>query len=375
MKKIRRFFIFACWVIILAACGGQRYEMGLDSVTQGGRWMSVLQPVQDSSPQVAVINLQTGSHQLTLTNANIYLNPIVIFSPSGDYLLYRDEEMWILVEIASMREWKITLLDGSVEFLSDDEILISRRQLVTSEDGSRSESLYELSLVSPLSPESAPDIITTKGRYIFKSQTQGLSGVMGASLASSTPAQAFCPPTNVISQNTYVIVDNDGTVRVLSSNRQKSVISRLEKLSFTITDLLRRHEALQEALAIQELQKITQNQEMAEAEKAAYVDAIAHSGITGVVSPDGRRLLLLTATGISTEINQYYLHLINLETSNRIPLSSATDWTPAFLFSPDGRQIIFESNSQGDRAWYLGSSDGSQIVRLSIQGITALCWH
>ena len=348
--------------------------MGLDSVTQGEHWMSVLQPVQDSLPQVTVVDLQTGGPQLTLTRANIYLSPITIFSPSGDYLLYRDTEMWILVEIASASEWKITPLDRSVEFLSDDEILITYRQSVTSEDGSQSESLYELSLISPSSPESTPDVIIEKGRYIFKSQTQGLSGEMGASSAS-TPAQAFCSPNNVISQNTYVIVDNDRTVRVLSSDRQKSVISKLEKLSPAITDLLRRHEDLQEALAMQELQKITQDQEMAEAGKAAYIDAIAHSGITGVVSPDGRHLLLLTATGTSTENTRYYLHLINLETSIRIPLSSETDWTPAFLFSPDGRQIIFESNSQGDRAWYLGSSDGSHTIRLPIQGITALCWH
>jgi hypothetical protein len=60
------------FALLMGACGGPLYQTGLDSVTQTGRWMSVLQPVQDAAPQLSVVDINTGYTQITLTDAYIY---------------------------------------------------------------------------------------------------------------------------------------------------------------------------------------------------------------------------------------------------------------------------------------------------------------
>lgn len=379
-KRCTSFYRFLlavlAFALLMGACGGPRYQTGLDAVTQTGRWMSVLQPVQDADPLLAVVDINTGYTQMTLTDAYIYQQPITTYSPSGNYLLYRGNEMWKLVEISTQSIWDVAPTSMGVEFLRDDELLITQEQGGTSSDGTPSKKMYQLSRTYPTSPgQENWREITKQGRYIFKSWAQGLSTIQGASYASNTPVQAFCSPAPVQDQDTRVIVDNDRTVWVLTSNARSSSIHSWNKLSATTAELLKNHETVQEALALLEIKNTPEYANLSDAEKAAMVDSIARSGITGLASPDGQHLLILTATSISSDVTKYSLNLINLETDKRIVLSSDSDWAPAFLFSPDGKQILYESSNQGERAWYLGSADGSNTIWLPLQGIGSLCWH
>lgn len=293
MKKIRNpptcILLIVAWLVLFLTACGPKYVIGLDAVAQTGRWMSVLQPVQDGSPLLTVVDVQTGEPELTLTEANIYRQPITFFSPNGEYLLYRTDEMWKLVEISNKNEWEIAPTDATIEFLRDDELLVTREQGGISSDGGKSQKVYQLSLVSPRSPgQDDQRRITNQGQYMFKNLALGLSTTPGSSYASDTPAQAFCPPALVLYRDTRVIVNSDRTVLVLTSDERGSNIRSLHKLSIATTDLLKTHEALQEALALKQIQEMPGYENLSEAEKAAMIDTIAHSGITGLVSPDGQ---------------------------------------------------------------------------------------
>jgi hypothetical protein len=75
--------------------------------------------------------------------------------------------------------------------------------------------------------------------------------------------------------------------------------------------------------------------------------------------------------------SRYYLYLIDLE-SGEDPalLSSETTWVPSFAFSPDGTQILFESNLYGrSRALYLADAENRARQRISEGGVEAFCWR
>lgn len=363
--------VFFLLILFLAACG-PHYVIGLDAVAPNGHWMSVLEPVQDSSPQLKVIDLQTGEVQFTLTDPDIYTQPITIFSPSGEHLLYRGTEMWRLMDInnGNVVDFAPTTMD--VEFLPNNEILI----IYKPNEESQPQALSQLWLASPKLPELDNWMqITDQSRYAFRSRALSLSDAsfLNPIPQSDLPAQALCPESTDATTDARIIVNAEGIVTVLTVDRNYFHNDRLSNLSGATIDLLHDYEVM-----ISAMQQDLKNQATGtdETDKQAQVEnAIARSGISGLASPDGKHLLLISAATYDTDKTKYSLNLINLETDTNYPLSVNSDWIPSSLFSPDGKQVIYESNMRGKRSWYLLTLDGSDPIKLNLQGITALCWQ
>lgn len=366
MKKIIKspvVFLFMCFTLalLLEACGGAASvepPTGMDAVSASGRWMTVREPVQDADPQLHVIDLNNGSPWLALPDAEIYKQPLAMFSPSGNYLLYPGSGMWQLVQIASQSIRSVAPTSMNVEFLEDDEILISEHKGTT----------YEVSRLYP--DQETPTIITSNARYIFQSYPD--SKISSSSFAGNAPNQAVCPSPAAAASDTHVIVDADGNAWVFAVGSDIRILE-----STSIKELFAEHESKQQEFALQQLQELQATPgtpTVTEEEKKAYIDLITYSGVSGLVSPDGQHLLILTATVIDANNYKHSLNLINLETEGRTILSSENNWTPAFLFSPDGSQLIYQSNSQGNQAW-LSNVDGNINIRLALPDVKTLCWQ
>ena len=96
----------------------------------------------------------------------------------------------------------------------------------------------------------------------------------------------------------------------------------------------------------------------------------------GTISPDGDRLLFLRVIPGGGGKELYSLYLIDLTTDEEPKvLSSETEWIPGYAFSPDGQQILFESNLYDGRALYLASADGGDVHPITEQGALNPCWH
>jgi TolB protein len=124
----------------------------------------------------------------------------------------------------------------------------------------------------------------------------------------------------------------------------------------------------EESLSDDELERRVE--ERLQEKVASYVRA----SLLGILSPDGKKLLFLRY-----EVREkilYSLYLIDLETGEEpLVLSAETDWIPVATFSPDGRQILFESNRDGGRSLYLANADGTSILRVVKEGALNPCWH
>jgi Tol biopolymer transport system component len=81
------------------------------------------------------------------------------------------------------------------------------------------------------------------------------------------------------------------------------------------------------------------------------------------LSPDGKRLLFSTVKGQDAR----NIQVVDLATGALTTLvdSSPTSYDSAPAWSPDGRQIAFESTMDGDREIYVMNADGSNIRQLT----------
>lgn len=104
----------------------------------------------------------------------------------------------------------------------------------------------------------------------------------------------------------------------------------------------------------------------------------------GLPSPDGSKLLFLRTENVDEIGDQFFLDLLDLSAEGGGPVSlvSGSDEAPYFNFSPDGEQIIFESNvTFGDpmefgRFLFRAKSDVSEIERIDTSGqLVRACWH
>ena len=79
-------------------------------------------------------------------------------------------------------------------------------------------------------------------------------------------------------------------------------------------------------------------------------------------SPDGKKLVMSYA---DPKIGNSEIYILDLATriSKRITNSSAIDVSASF--SPDGKQIVFNSDRSGRRHLYITSLDGKKIKRIS----------
>ena len=86
---------------------------------------------------------------------------------------------------------------------------------------------------------------------------------------------------------------------------------------------------------------------------------------SGVISPDGTKLIFRTRTGASPNYT-YGLYALDLavNTGSFIQLVNNANFRIQFSFSPTGQELVYESNDGGRSVW-LANSDGSNPRKLA----------
>jgi hypothetical protein len=368
-QKLTLFLTFSIMLILAAACKPSARDSGLDAVSQDGHWISLMEPSPATPPaQLTLLDLQIKEPPSIVVRRDYSSTSISSFSPDGRYLLYEDQQDWQVMEIASGKRKQVASLDSHVEFLLNDKLLITTWQTFTPTNSTTPVTRIRASIASAEDPQDR-QLITDQGQHYFVSQ--GIKTSEGGSIISnrSFPAQFDCPlPTNYTSE-ARVIVNADGVVQVVQANRQRLTIEELSKLSTATKDILDAHDA-----QLRVLLKAATNLGAVE-EGSSTMEELVLSAVTGLSSPDGKYLVLISTTDISESQKNSSLDLINLEKDQHVTLSSNTDWTPGFLFSPDSSQILYESSLEGERKWYLAESDGSGKQAVPLTNATTVCWH
>lgn len=86
---------------------------------------------------------------------------------------------------------------------------------------------------------------------------------------------------------------------------------------------------------------------------------------SGVISPDGTKLVFRTRAGSSPNYT-YGLYALDLATNtgNFVQLVNNATFRINYAFSPTGAELVYESNADGRSVW-LASADGSQARKLA----------
>jgi hypothetical protein len=92
---------------------------------------------------------------------------------------------------------------------------------------------------------------------------------------------------------------------------------------------------------------------------------------SGVLSPSGKAIALRTK--ITEGI--YDLYLVDLSTSDSPPVTlvSGANFRPLFDFSPDGSQLVYESNAGGRSLWVVNIDGGNP--HLLAENASLPEWH
>jgi WD40 repeat protein len=82
---------------------------------------------------------------------------------------------------------------------------------------------------------------------------------------------------------------------------------------------------------------------------------------SGVVSPDGTKMVFRTKTG-SDQSPSFGLYLVNLTQGNALPtqLVSNANFRIQFAFSPDSQELAYESNEGGRSVWIIGANGSNK---------------
>jgi hypothetical protein len=302
------------------------------------------------------------------------------FSPDGSYLLFRTPDGWILRDMDTGQQSQAATGDEHVQFLPNGQLLV-----VTSSD----DELSEFRVVHDLALPQERSLLIDRVRYSFSTQRP----TQESQLAYER-ARLVCARSAISDPAMWAIVGADGAAFVLVAGPD-GVSVEDRGLSAGLATLLDRQAAIVEAeLRARLARESLEEQFRQEAEEAgevlseqeldarvedqleAYRSLLLDLTLFGTLSPGGTRLLFLLAEFSEDDRPLYSLYLIDLATgAEPQPLSSGTEWQPSFAFSPDGRQVLFESNREGARSLYLASSDGTNIRRVALQEALSPCWH
>jgi len=95
---------------------------------------------------------------------------------------------------------------------------------------------------------------------------------------------------------------------------------------------------------------------------------------SGVISPDGTKLVFRTRTGTDPNyIYGLYALDLNVNTGSFVQLVTNANFRMRFAFSPNGQELVYESNDGGHSVW-LANSDGSNARKLA-DGASLPDWH
>jgi WD40 repeat protein len=95
---------------------------------------------------------------------------------------------------------------------------------------------------------------------------------------------------------------------------------------------------------------------------------------SGVISPDGTKLVFRTRTGADPNFT-YGLYALDLSvnTGSFVQLVTNANFRLNFAFSPDGQELVYESNDGGQSVW-LAKADGTNARKLA-DGASLPEWH
>jgi Tol biopolymer transport system component len=95
---------------------------------------------------------------------------------------------------------------------------------------------------------------------------------------------------------------------------------------------------------------------------------------SGVISPDGTKLVFRTRTGTDPNYTYgLYALDLNVNTGSFVQLVTNANFRVRFAFSPSGQELVYESNDGGRSVW-LANADGSNPRKLA-DGGTLPDWH
>jgi hypothetical protein len=362
--------------VTLAACQPSARGAGLDTISPDGRWATVVERSGDPvTLRLLRLDLDTG--ETILLAEGIAHNPVSSFSPDGRYVVYRAVNGWWLRDLTAAEPITVSEKVEALEFLPTGRLLAT----------SRIDDLEQFETISPSNPQ-IHSFLQGGIRYRFSDQTPDR-----ALLEDTGQLPCARPPTMAWQQ--WVMIDADGAVSVLTSTRDDVVVRTLApRLSDRVTELLERQAVTIESWLAEERKELEKDiREYAESQEdvsfsdedlEAFLDEqieqrrASFMGLTlfGTISPDGDRLLFLRVIPGGGGKELYSLYLIDLTTDEEPKvLSSETEWIPGYAFSPDGQQILFESNLYDGRALYLASADGGDVHPIAEQGALNPCWH
>ncbi len=95
---------------------------------------------------------------------------------------------------------------------------------------------------------------------------------------------------------------------------------------------------------------------------------------SGVISPDGTKLVFRTRTGSDPNFT-YGLYALDLSvnTGSFVQLVGNANFRINFAFSPNGQELVYESNDGGQSVW-LANADGTNTRKLA-DGASLPEWH
>lgn len=360
----------------LAACQRMPRSVGLDAISPDGRWATIVEQSAPATLRLLRLDIETGEGTLLTENIASY-SPGSSFSPDGRYVVYRARGGWWLRDVTAGEAITVSEKVEALEFLPTGELLAT----------SLIDDLEQFETISPSNPQ-IHSFLQGGIRYRFSDQ------IPDRALLDDT-GQLPCarPPTTAQAQ--WVMIDADGAVSVLMATRDDVQVRRLApRLSERVTELLERQAVTMESWLAEERRELEKDiREYADSQEDVSfsdeeIDALLEEllaqrrssfmGLTlfGTISPDGNRLLLLRAVpgGGGKELHSLYLIDLTTDAEPKV-LSSETEWIPGYAFSPDGQQILFESNLYDGRALYLADADGGDIHPIVEQDALNPCWH
>lgn len=403
--------IFLCFGLFFAGCAASSRPslVGVDAISpESGRWISVVQSREVDGEFVGdelVLIDRQREEVSTVIGGERYSGEAPIggtFDPNGNYLLTLTWGGWRLTNVETREQSMITDPLVSEDGKTNPVVVWSlpnNRVLIQSiVDGLMH--FYTASIDRPRDP----NLEIKEYLHIFSPQSQvrsfpHLGKVFGNAILGNQSLARFLPPPALTPECArpreqdrifWLMIDVNGSVVIMSS--RDGIVSANEVspgLNQRINDLMNPQLELLDidrAAIEQEIQD-NSDEELTPEELAFRVEVqirlltAEHIASTFYVefSPDGTKLLI---TRIGTG-NRYYLDLIDRTSgeSSQSTLSIETEWIPHASFSPDGKQIIFESNLPFDNSatrghWlYLANADGTGIRRIVEGDVLAPCWH
>ena len=371
-------------VSLLIGCTGParpKWNIGLYAIAPDGQRVGVLEHTGDPLAwQLVGLDLRRGGLRI-LAQA---VDPLTdgSFSPDGRYLLANTSEGWSRVDTSTGQRtnlgWKDEAIT-SIQFLPNGDVL------VVSEAGDGTQSFEIFNVADPKQAE----ISVKRVQYSFSAQrpTSAISTLSGfLPLLGVTDSIPTCVQRPAPARVRWLLISTDDRAFILSADpgSPPSSYGLPEKLSSGITRLLKKQEEvfvrLAQAFSGSQGRTPSANNTPAPPSTLPPEQIRRYAGLSalGVLSPAlSKNQLFFMLTEFRTDGRpQFSLYLIDLST-NAEPqlLSTQTSWIPGFTFSPDGQQILFESNQEGSRLLYIGNSDGTSIRRVVDQTVVGACWY